>query len=661
VEARSIHSVLVANRGEIARRVFSTCRRMGIATVAVFSEPDAGAPFVAEADEAYALGGVTAAESYLRIEAIVEAASATGAGAVHPGYGFLAENAQFAQAVLDAGLVWIGPPPSVIAAMGSKTRARELMEHAGVPVLPGLRLNGREPADHLHAAAEEIGYPLLVKASAGGGGKGMRLVSGPDQLESAVGAARGEAGKAFGDDSVFLERFAERARHVEIQILGDEQGTVVSLGERDCSVQRRHQKVIEEAPSPAVDGELRHAIGAAAVTAGRELGYVGAGTVEFLLAGDRFYFLEVNTRLQVEHPVTELVTGLDLVEQQILIAEGRSLPSRIRQPAGHAVEARLYAEDPAHDFLPVSGTLTRFRITGEVRVDAGVESGSVIGPDYDPMIAKVIAGGATRAEAIRRLSDALRRAELHGITTNRDFLVRVLEHPGFAAGEADTGFLDRHRLAEPLLDEDDVRAAAAAAALALQAGRRASARTLGSQPSGWRNVPSLLQRGTFESAGGRLLRVEYGFDRASRLTRLEVDDAPLGSPLLRSCSSVSVDLEIDRRRRRFRIHVDRELVHVNTERGQITLRLCPRHPRGESDSAPPGSLTAPMPGAVLRVLTGVGNRVTTGEPLLVLEAMKMEHEIVSPTAGVVRELPVSEGTQVQAGAVLAVIDDQEDG
>ncbi len=452
----TIGRVLVANRGEIARRVFATCRRLGVATVAVYSEPDATSAFVREADVAIALGGASPAESYLRGEAVVAAAVRAGADAVHPGYGFLSENAAFARAVIDAGLTWIGPSPDAIAAMGSKTEARDRMQRAGVPVLPGARLDHGDVAD-VRAVADGLGYPLLVKASAGGGGKGMRLVHGGEELASAIEGARREAATAFGDDAVFLERFASSARHVEIQIIGDQHGQVYSLHERDCSVQRRHQKVIEESPSPVVGPELRSRMSAAAVAAGEELGYVGAGTVEFLLTPEgEFYFLEVNTRLQVEHPVTELVTGLDLVELQLRVAEGRRLPEEVSQAPlrGHAIEARLYAEDAANGFLPATGVLERFVVPSGVRVDTAVTDGAQISSHYDPMIAKVIAHGATRDEAARKLADALRRAEIHGLLTNRDFLVRVLCHDEFLRGEADTGFLERHdaeALASPLV------------------------------------------------------------------------------------------------------------------------------------------------------------------------------------------------------------------
>jgi propionyl-CoA carboxylase alpha chain len=524
------------------------------------------------------------------------------------------------------------------------------MEAAGVPVLPGGRI---EDDGDLEGLAERIGLPLLVKASAGGGGRGMRQVHAMADLRAGVAAARREALAAFGDGTVFLERLVERARHVEVQILGDVHGTVRAFHERDCSIQRRHQKVIEEAPSPAMTAELRRAMGAAAVAAGEALGYVGAGTVEFLLTpGGEFFFLEVNTRLQVEHPVTELVTGLDLVELQLRLADGEALP-QVPPVQGHAIEARLYAEDPARDFLPATGTLRRFRVPGTVRVDTGVADGSRISPFYDPLIAKVIAHAATREEAARRLADALARAQLHGTTTNRDFLVRVLRHPEFLDGSADTGFLERHdmrRLAAPLLGDDDRALAVAAAALALQAGRRAGARVLASLPSGWRNLPAAAQEIVFEE-GADAVAVAYRFDRGDRLALLRVDDRVLAGPVLHRCASDHVELEVDGRRRTYVVGVDGDAVHVNTAQGQITLRVAARHPAAEAEAVA-GSLASPMPGTVLRVLVALGERVAAGAPLLVLEAMKMEHEIVAPADGEVVELPVAAGAHVADGTVL---------
>jgi propionyl-CoA carboxylase alpha chain len=656
-----IGRVLVANRGEIARRVFSTCRRLGVATVAVYSEPDAMAAFVREADVAVALGGASPAESYLRGEAVIAAAIRAGADAVHPGYGFLSENAAFAQSVIDAGLTWIGPSPDAIAAMGSKTEARDRMQRAGVPVLPGARLDHGRVAD-VQTIADRLGYPLLVKASAGGGGKGMRLVRKGEELASAIEGARREAAAAFGDDAVFLERFASFARHVEIQIIGDQHGQVCSLHERDCSVQRRHQKVIEESPSPVVGPDLRSRMSAAAVAAGEELGYVGAGTVEFLLTGDgEFYFLEVNTRLQVEHPVTELVTGFDLVELQLRVAEGGRLPEEVsRAPLrGHAIEARLYAEDAANGFLPATGVLERFVVGSGVRVDTAVTDGAQITSHYDPMIAKVIAHGSTRDEAARKLADALRRAEIHGLLTNRDFLVRVLCHDEFLRGEADTGFLDRHdpkSLARPLVPAVERRNAAAAAALAAQARHRSQARVLSSLPSGWRNNPSAPQLTTFTATDGEELRVEYQFSRDGGLFVLRVQGEDLPSPALHGATADDVDLEVAGVRRRYRVHARAGgATSVNTEIGQVDLLESARFPVPDS-STDPGSLQSPLPGRVIRVLVEAGAIVKPGDPLLIVEAMKMEHEIVAPTGGAVSELRVEEGHQVETGTVVAVID-----
>ncbi|HEX6676926.1 MAG TPA: biotin carboxylase N-terminal domain-containing protein, partial [Actinomycetes bacterium] len=475
-----IAKLLVANRGEIASRVLRTCRAMGVATVAVFSDPDADAPFVAEADEAVALGGATPAESYLRGEAIIEAAERTGADAVHPGYGFLAENADFARACRKHGLTFVGPPPEAIAAMGDKLEAKRLAAAVGVPVLPGLEVTDLDEAG-LRAVAEEVGWPVLVKAALGGGGVGMRLVREPGELAEAVAAARRQAGAAFGGDAVFLERYVERPRHVEVQILGDLEGRVVQLFERECSIQRRHQKLVEECPSPVVDAELRERLAAAAVAVGQAIGYVGAGTVEFLLTPEgEFWFLEVNTRIQVEHPVTEAVTGLDLVRLQLLVADGEPLPAEARRPTitGHAIEARLYAEDPRRDFLPAAGRLHRFRVEPRpgLRIDAGVRDGSVVGVHYDPLLAKVVAHAPTRAEAAGLLAAALATARIHGLVTNRDLLVRVLRHAAFLAGETDTHFLERHGVSElgaPLAGAEAERVSAAAAALAAQAARRA--------------------------------------------------------------------------------------------------------------------------------------------------------------------------------------------
>src|SRR4051794_32639854 len=513
-----ISRLLVANRGEIALRILRTARAMDLATVAVFADPDADAPFVAAADEAVRLPGATPGETYLRGDLLVDAARATGADAVHPGYGFLSENAGFARACADAGLVFVGPSPGAIDAMGSKTAAKELMAAAGVPVLPGVVV-GEDTAD-LPAQAAGIGYPVLVKAAFGGGGRGMRIVAGPEQLLEAVEGARREAVSAFGDGTVFLERFVERPRHVEVQVFGDTHGTVVSLFERECSIQRRYQKIVEEAPSPAVSPELRAELGAAAVAAAKAIDYVGAGTVEFVLdQAGRFFFLEVNTRLQVEHPVTELVTGLDLVRVQLQVAAGEPLPDEVTGASidGHAVEVRLYAEDVPAGFLPATGTLHRFAVPDlpGLRVDAGVDDGSVVSPFYDPMLAKVVAHGPTRDAACRTLARALAEARLHGVTTNRDLLVGILREDEFRRGAIDTGYLERHdpeELSRHPQQELALRVHALAAALAGAAERRAAARVQASIPAGWRNVPNADATVVFEvgsPAGGRAVDVHY--------------------------------------------------------------------------------------------------------------------------------------------------------
>jgi acetyl/propionyl-CoA carboxylase alpha subunit len=654
-----IRKLVIANRGEVARRVVRTCRAMGIATVAVYSDPDADAPFVAEADEAVGLGGATPAESYLRGDAIVEAAERTGADAVHPGYGFLAESADFARACRKHGLVFVGPPSEAIAAMGDKLEAKQLAAAAGVPVLPGVEVTGAEGAA-LRAAADRVGWPVLVKAALGGGGVGMRVVREPAELAEAVAAARRQAGAAFAGDAIFLERHLDRARHVEVQILGDAHGRVVHLFERECSIQRRHQKLVEECPSSAVDDQLRARLAAAAVALGEAIGYVGAGTVEFLLTPEReFVFLEVNTRLQVEHPVTEAVTGLDLVRLQLLLAAGEPLPDEVVRAtvSGHAVEARLYAEDPRRGFLPAAGRLHRFRVDDRpgLRVDTGVADGSVVGVHYDPLLAKVVAHAPTRAEAAGLLAAALAAARLHGLVTNRDLLVRVLRHPEFLAGEADTQFLERHPVAElaaPLADAPAERLSAAAAALAAQAARRSAAPVLAGVPSGWRNNPSQPQRVVFDGEHGEV-EVAYRFGRGG--LDLDLDGEPVAGVRLWACLPDLVDLETAGVRRRFQVHRAGAEHFVDSALGPVALRERPRFPAAAT-ALERGSLTAPLPGVVRQVAALPGERVEAGAVLVVVEAMKTEHRVAAPHAGQVREVLVAEGQQIDAGMVLAVVD-----
>ena len=672
-----IRKLLVANRGEIALRVMRTAHAMGIACVAVFSDPDADAPFVAAADEAVRLPGAAPAQTYLRSDLIVAAALATGADAIHPGYGFLSENAGFARDCAAAGLTFVGPSPEAVASMGSKVEAKARMEAAGVPVLPGATVT--EGTD-LAAEAARIGFPVLVKAAFGGGGRGMRVVRSEGELAEAVDGARREAASAFGDGTVFLERFLTDPRHVEVQILGDAHGTVVHLFERECSIQRRHQKIVEEAPSPAVDEALRAELGAAAVAAGKAIGYRGAGTVEFVLDTGRsaggarsdgagaFYFLEVNTRLQVEHPVTEMITGLDLVELQLRVAEGEPLPPAVTGARidGHAIEARLYAEDVPAGFLPATGVLHRFAVGDGVRVDAGVADGSVVGTSYDPMLAKVIAHGATRADAARRLARALAGARLHGVTTNRDLLVGILREPEFLAGGTDTGYLTRHDPAELSASTADraVAVHAAAAALAGQAGNRAGARVLGTLPSGWRNVAGAPQRVSYRW-GDRTVEVAYRLGRGG--PTIEVDGTALPGLRVLGVTPETVDLEVEGIRRSVAVHrVEGSgaqgaatVCHLDSALGATALAEVPRFtdPAAEQRA---GSLVAPMPGGVVRVSAAVGDDVTAGQPLLVLEAMKMEHTVTAPADGVLSEVHVAPGDQVTTGQVLAVVAGHDD-
>jgi propionyl-CoA carboxylase alpha chain len=628
-----IAKLLVANRGEIATRVLHTARAMGIATVAVFSDPDRDAPFVAQADESVPLGGSAPADSYLRADAILAAARRTGADAVHPGYGFLSEQPAFAEAVLDAGLRWVGPPPKVLAALGDKLEARRVASEAGAPVLPGVAVPGSPAVGALAAAGEQLGYPLLVKAAHGGGGIGMRVVHDPAGLAAAVDTARRQAAAAFGDDTVFLERWLEAPRHIEVQLLADEFGHMVHLSERECSIQRRHQKLVEEAPSVAVDPGLRRRLGDAALAVAHAVGYVGAGTVEFLLSGDEFWFLEVNPRIQVEHPVTEAITGLDLIRLQLLIAAGEALPPEAlhAEPRGHAIEARLYAEEPTAGFLPQAGTLHRFRVgpavrTGPggpgssgaeagsgpgaggwgVRVDAGVADGSVVGVHYDPLLAKVIAHAPTRLEAARLLASALAGARIHGIVTNRALLVGILRSEAFLAGDTGTGFLDHNPPAELAAgggsgDPSVIRLHAAAAALAAQAARRAAAPVYPAVPSGWRNNPSQPQQVTLSvGPGPAAVSVAYRFDRTGTLAALEVDRDPLPGSRLWACTPGLVDLEVDGVRRRFEVHQVGDTSYVDSPLGHTELHEPPRSParpeRPEPDPPAPGA-RPPAPGA----------------------------------------------------------------
>ncbi|MCW2934230.1 MAG: accC [Actinomycetia bacterium] len=664
-----IRKLLIANRGEIASRVIRSARALDIATVAVFSTPDAGTPYVTEADSAVHLPGSTAEETYLRSDLIIDAALRSGADAIHPGYGFLSENAAFAQACLDAGLTFVGPPPAAIRAMGSKTSAKELMASAGVPVLPSLTFaegDDELPADLGELAASHVGFPVLVKAAFGGGGRGMRAVLDPGSLAAAVAGARREAQSAFGNGTVFLERLVQRPRHIEVQIFADAHGRVVHLFERECSIQRRYQKIIEEAPSPAVSDALRAELGAAAVAAAKAIGYVGAGTVEFIMdESGEFFFLEVNTRLQVEHPVTEMITGLDLVALQFLVAEGKPLPEAAVSPplTGHAIEARLYAEDVAAGYLPSTGPLHRFEIPSlpGVRVDAGFRGGGHVSMYYDPLLAKVIAHAPTREQAARLLARALAETRVHGVITNRDLLVGIFREPEFLAGQIDTGYLTRHAPADLMAADprrDELHAIAVA--LADQAARRAAAPVLAAVPSGWRNVPNSPQQVTYH-AGEQSLAVGYrvitGFPHAGfPHTRAEVsvNGGPAVPVLLHACSPDLVDFEVDGLRRVVKIDRADDIRYADSALGATVLTEQPRFPLHEAHVAA-GSLVAPMPGTVVRVESAAGAAVSAGQVLVVLEAMKMEHSVRAPHDGTVAEILVSAGQAVDQGAVLAVL------
>ncbi|WP_190111260.1 ATP-binding protein [Streptomyces cinnamoneus] len=645
-----ISSVLVANRGEIACRVFRTCRELGLATVAVHSDADADARHVREADAAVRLPGSAPADTYLRGDLLIAAARAAGADAVHPGYGFLSENAEFARAVRDAGLVWIGPPPDAIEAMASKTRAKRIMADAGVPLLAPV-------APEAVAAA---GLPVLIKAAAGGGGRGMRVVRDLAALPGELASARAEAAAAFGDGEVFVEPYVVGGRHVEVQVLADAHGTVWTLGTRDCSLQRRHQKVVEEAPAPGLPDALVRTLCGAAEAAVRAIGYVNAGTVEFLVAADgRPYFLEMNTRLQVEHPVTEAVYGVDLVALQLRIAEGAVLGDA-PVAAGHAVEARLYAEDPGREWAPQAGVVHRLAVGAGasqdrpfppsapvLRVDSGYADGDRVGVHYDPLIAKVVAWAPGRAEAVRTLARALERARLHGPSTNRDLLVRTLRHPEFTGCRMDTGFFAAH-LDEVAAPPDDARLAALAAAVADAQGRH--------RFGGWRNVPSQPQVKHYR-CGDSEHEIRY------RPTRdgLEVEGFPDVRVL--HATRERVVLETGGVRREVEVaSYGAGPVYVDTPHaGSYVLTPVSRFPDPTVRSEP-GSLLAPMPGTVVRLADGIaaGRPVRAGQPLLWLEAMKMEHRVAAPASGTLTALHVAPGRQVEVGELLAVVTETEE-
>ena len=649
----SFETLLVANRGEIARRIFRSAHGMGLRCIAVYVDADADAPFIREADEAVRLPS-----SYLDGDAILRAAAATGADALHPGYGFLAENPAFAEQVAVAGLTWVGPSAESIRQMGDKLAAKALAEKAQVPTLPGCP----DPGGAGPKAAAKLGYPLLVKAVAGGGGRGMRRVDAPEDLPEALEAARREAQAGFGDARIFLERYIPRARHIELQILGDAHGNLVHMGERECSVQRRHQKILEESPSPRVDAKLRHAMGEAALRLARVLAYKSAGTVEFLLDDDSgaFFFLEVNTRLQVEHPVTEGVTGIDLVREQLRIAAGEPLgyaQSDIHF-SGAAIEARLYAEDPSNDFLPATGTLAAFSQARdpEVRWDAGVALGSVIGTDFDPLLAKVISHAPTRREAAGRLALALAGTHLGGVATNRDFLVSTLRTPEFLAGDTTTDFIERVEPARgPLPDPEERLRLARLVALWVQGVNRHQAPVLRQVPSGWRNARLPDQELVLE-LNGETFRIRYCRLRDGRFRFADEDENTTAR--IHAWRSSEIDAEIGGRRLRARVTRSGNQLIVGGPHGDLCFREQPRFelPDSQRAEAAAGGFVAQMPGKVIDLRVKVGDRVQSGDLVLVLEAMKMEHPMRATENGRVAELCVALNEQVEAGRLLLVVE-----
>jgi 3-methylcrotonyl-CoA carboxylase alpha subunit len=660
-----LERLLIANRGEIAVRVARTARRMGIRTIAVYSEADANAMHVAACDEAWPVGGPAPKDSYLRIDAILAAAKAAGADSVHPGYGFLSENAGFAQACAAAGLVFVGPPADAIRAMGGKSEAKALMVKAGVPVVPGYHGAAQDPT-RLAAEAARVGFPVLIKASAGGGGKGMRIVEKAADLAEALAGAQREAQSAFGDSRVLIERYLDRPRHIEVQVFCDTHGNGVYLFERDCSLQRRHQKVIEEAPAPGMTAERRAAMGEAAVRAAKAVGYVGAGTVEFI--ADRsgaFFFMEMNTRLQVEHPVTEAITGLDLVEWQLRVAAGEKLPARQQdlRISGHAFEARIYAEDPARDFLPATGHLHRLVFPAQgngVRVDTGVREGDSVTIHYDPMIAKLIVHGADRAAALRRLADALDGVRVAGVANNVSFLARVARHKAFAAGEIDTGFIARHRealvpAASPV--DDTVLALAALGVLRTRAAEtHAAARATGDPHSPWSRTDGWRLNGDSHDTlvfadGARQVAVTAHFRKGSYVL-----DLP-GGPVAASGELMADGrLVADLAGRRLRANLVRRGGEWTVFRGAEarTLVLVDRLAAADAGAGGDAKLVAPMPGKIVAVHVKAGDSVVRGQKLVVLEAMKMEHTILAPADGTVERVRFKTGEQTSEGEELVV-------
>jgi len=665
-----IKKLLVANRGEIACRVMSTCQRLGIKTVAVYSDADAKALHVEMADEAVHIGPAQASESYLKADKIIAACKLTGADAVHPGYGFLSENPKFAEACEENGIIFVGPSAASMRAMALKGAAKHLMEEAGVPVVPGYH-GDDQSLETLSAEAEHIGFPVLIKAVAGGGGKGMRKVFGAKELPSAIEGAKREGENSFGNGTLLIEKYIQKPRHIELQVFGDADGMAVHLHERDCSLQRRHQKVVEEAPAPGMSAEMRRAMGEAAVKAAEAIGYQGAGTVEFIvdvengLDGAPFYFMEMNTRLQVEHPVTELITGQDLVEWQIRVAEGKPLPLSQDEidvlTDGHAVEVRLYAEDPYNDFLPSIGKVGLFDPFADAgptgRIDAGVRAGDEVSIHYDPMIAKLIAWGEDRTQAIDALRNLVRETPVTGLRTNRDFLLKCLSEKGFIDGDVHTGFIEEHKdvlLKKPEPTAEDY----ALAAFAIVAARQARAQ--GDDP--WKildafrlNLPASEQL-WFDGTDGDVLTVHLREDGSKLSATVEGND--FEAEIIGFVGDVLTFAMGGKRERMF---AEVDAAHVTLIKGDATLTLA-RHARdggGDEDADGPGTILSPMPGKILDVKVSDGDMVEKGQPLLIMEAMKMEQTITAPRDGKVTGLGLKAGDQVTGGAVLLTIADTE--
>ena len=636
------HKLLIANRGEIACRIIRSAREMGISCVVVYVEVDSDAPFVQMADEAIKLS-----DSYLNSKEVIQAALRSGSQAIHPGYGFLSENAKFAKDVVKAGLIWIGPSGRVISLMGDKLKAKELAEKAGVPTLP-MTLDPKK--------AKDLGYPLLIKASAGGGGKGMRIVKSNKELKESIKSARREAKSSFGDDRIFIERYIPVSRHIEIQILGDSQGNIVHLGERECSIQRRHQKIIEESPSPRVNPEMREAMGTAALKLAKKLKYESAGTVEFLVDDKtgEFWFLEVNTRLQVEHPVTEATTGIDLVHEQLRIARGEDLGYYQEDVTwyGSAIEARLYAEDPTSNFLPATGSLVAFApdLSVDARWDSGVDQGSVIGTDFDPMMAKVITFGESRVDAANKLSQALESLHIGGVVTNRDFLVAILRSEAFLKGLTTTDFIEKIKPdLSIVLSASELQLAASIAALWIQGKNRNDAEILGQLPSGWRNSRLPRQRVSFQYDGNEI-PITY---RSRRDGKFDLNEQSVARVF--NWDPESINVEIDGHRLTSKVTKDNDLVVVKMPWGNVSLHKLPRFvlPGTEEIS---GGLIAPMPGKVVELKVKVGDSISKGEAVVILEAMKMEHQVNAPADGRVIEIYIKKDDQLENGALLMVVD-----